>query len=155
MGVSTSSGQLELRPACWRPLEIQSVEDTSELIHLRWKDSEGLSILSICSLAVLAVWHFYLGGGCFGSRFQGTVYFCGRNMRSHWVFSQEAGAMSPSVLMKTAGQVKRETYLPQEAHAMHQTIPERVGKCCKSASTLDISNTGMQTIHPQLQELQS
>lgn len=154
MGVSTSSGQPELRPACWRPLEIQSVEDTSVLIHLRWKDSEGLSI---CSLAVLTVWHFYLGGGCFYSRFQGTVYLCGRNMRSHCIFSQETGVMSLSVLIKTAGQVKRETHLPQEAHAMHQTIPERTGKCCKSASALDISNalSGIQTIHPQLQELQS
>lgn len=73
-------------------------------------------------------------------------------MKSHCIFSQEAGAMNTSVLIKTAGQVKRETHLPQEAHAMHQTIPERAGKCCKSASTLDISSAlpGIQTIHPQL-----
>ena len=78
-------------------------------------------------------------------------------MRPHCVFSQEAGAMNTSVLIKTAGQVKRETHLPQEAHAMHQTIPERGGKCRKSASALDISNAlpGIQTIHRQLQELQS
>lgn len=108
------------------------------LIHLIVKDAEGLSTLSLAVLAFLPV--LCSGGGLLWLTAPGysLSWWQRHETTGHIGYSvRKQGEMSPLVLAKTAGQVKRKKYLPQEAHVVsEQSLREQA-----NAASLPVLST--------------